>query len=669
MFPRLFSTILLSLIFSLTVFSNENWNNISSEELVMKKPQVEANADVEAIFWKTRINNKQNGEIETTQYVRLKIFTERGANKYNKLEFPLTNQTEDIEARIISPDGKITEISGRDFFVKEIAKNSEGFFRAKVAAIPNIQSGSILEYKYREITYDFFTFSNGFLRITFFPLSQEKYTLNLQKEIPIQNETFNVRLDGKLEQWEIIPENTQKVELIKDGKESNYYSINYNNIPSFNSDKREPFMPPDRYIKQRIIIRKKSKQAYSTEENLAILVARYSSWRKMIRENLNKADDIGKIAKNITKDAVTDEEKVRLIYEFCKREIKNVEIYYSTMTEKERKNIRTNKSLKEILKTKVANKIEILSIFGAMLSSLGFDVGLALGYDRKEYVDFAYKNIIPELIVIGAGIKIKDQWISLDPSNPFLPFGRLCWQFEGQDQIIVGEKDYWLVNVPQNIEKSLVKRSAKLKLSENGDLEGEVEIEHIGYKSFEEKSFELVTSKAELEQNILSGLKEKFRDAEIYEVKLENYGFYDQPYKYSYRIRILKYGKRTGKRIFLQPSYFESRANPLFYNSTRTYPIYFPYPWSEEDDITFYLPKDYQMEVSPNLNGVSDPDRISMLTMTIKTDEQQGLLKYKRNFYFGKIGGSLFINNYDSIKELFDSVGKADSRLLSLVKK
>ena len=69
-----------------------------------------------------------------------------------------------------------------------------------------------------------------------------------------------------------------------------------------------------------------------------------------------------------------------------------------------------------------------------------------------------------------------------------------------------------------------------------------------------------------------------------------------KPFVYKYHVRVPEYAQRTGKRLFFQPAYFHKGIEALFSAGTRRYPIYFHFPWSEEDKITIALPKGYALD-------------------------------------------------------------------------
>lgn len=682
---RIFHIFLFLLVFSLVTLADDklDWKPVSAEELSMKTPKVEADADVEAIFWDIDAENKPYSLAEYKQYIRLKIFSEKGVEKYSKLEFPANEFTEDIGVRVINPDGKITEISEKEFFIKEIFKTKYFSVKTKIVPIPNLQVGAILEYQYKQTTTSTFRSEPSTKIIhslpaldrvasysyTSYQTPASAYYFAVQNDIPVQQERITVKLDIELEQIQIVQKNFQKNIELKPDKIPNHYYIVLENVPPF---KEEPFIPPYKYLKQGIFILKKVKKTLSEDDYYNGYAYNFAWWKKRIREDFGKDEEIKKVAKEVTQNGVTPEEKLHLLYDFCQKQIKNHNYFYSKLSEEEKKKLRkgelVNNPLREIFEKKIGHSGEIRDVFGAMAYTLGFDVTLALGYSRKEYVGVNEKDDIPQMYVIGVGVKLNDQWICLEPANPFLPFGKLYWQYEGQSLLMVDEKTFYFVPILSAPEKNLFKRIADFVLSENGELEGNVRIELNGYESFEAKSQEVLNTKEEIERSISNEIWERIPDAKLANVKLENYGEYDKPYIYSYRIKIPNYASVTGKRMFLQPNFFKYKVAPIFTSETRIHPLYFPKPWSENDEITFTLPKDYKIE-NYNARGVTDTDKIGMLTMNLDFEEKQNSIKFKRQFYFGKSGKTLYSTNiYVVFKQLFDKFNLADSRVVSLVK-
>ena len=60
--------------FSQAIFAQDkDWREVTPEELAMKTPKVEPDADAEAIFWEVRIDDSSSEKLSRNNYVRVKI--------------------------------------------------------------------------------------------------------------------------------------------------------------------------------------------------------------------------------------------------------------------------------------------------------------------------------------------------------------------------------------------------------------------------------------------------------------------------------------------------------------------------------------------------------------------------------------------------------------------
>ncbi len=84
-------------------------------------------------------------------YERIKIFTDEG-KKYADVEIPYDRDVYSItsvRARTIRPDGSVVEWNGK-LLDKTIVKSHGYKVQAKTFTLPEVEPGSIIEYKYRQ---------------------------------------------------------------------------------------------------------------------------------------------------------------------------------------------------------------------------------------------------------------------------------------------------------------------------------------------------------------------------------------------------------------------------------------------------------------------------------------------------------------------------------------
>jgi hypothetical protein len=112
-------------LFPTTSFADD-WRPVDPADLALKAPLVEKDADAEAIFWEVRVDDSVLEELSLRNYVRIKVFTDRGKESQSKVDLPYagSNRIKDIAARVIKADGTIVELkkgqyqSVRSFFEK-----------------------------------------------------------------------------------------------------------------------------------------------------------------------------------------------------------------------------------------------------------------------------------------------------------------------------------------------------------------------------------------------------------------------------------------------------------------------------------------------------------------------------------------------------------------------
>jgi hypothetical protein len=128
--------------------------------------------------------------------------------------------------------------------------------------------------------------------------------------------------------------------------------------------------------------------------------------------------------------------------------------------------------------------------------------------------------------------------------------------------------------------------------------------------------------------------------------------------------------QKAYKCLLFQPVFFRIPIKKLFSSATRTYDIYFKYPWSELDAVQIELPKDLTAEVIDPKKAISGPRKIGRLSIEQDINKTGGMLSYKRNFYFDRGKKILFpASSYTALKQFLDSFHSADTNLVTLVQR
>lgn len=653
-FTLAFCSAVFCLIFSATTnaFAGEDWKPIDSAALAMKAAAVEKDADAEALFWEVRLLDEMDGSSPRTvlkHYVRIKIFTERGREAHSKIDIPFLGnwRIQDIAARVVKADGTIVELKKSDVLERTIQKASGVKVKAKSFAMPGVEPGAVIEYRWKEVRNDQLA---SYVRLYFqreVPVHLVKYYL---KPLSFPGFTYGMRAQTF---------NGSPTPFVKE--KDGFYSVTMSNVPAF---REEPRMPPEDSVRPWMLV------YYSEETNLEGDAFWNSFGKKVYEYNKSRMkvnDEIKQTSATVIGDAATPEAKLERLFEFCRAKIKNVNDDASGLTTEQREKFKENKSPSDTLKRGMGTGLDIDLLFAALAIAAGFDARVVNLADRS---DVFFDRAFPDPYFIQAydiAVKVGDGWRFYDPASTYVTHGMLRWQEEGQEALLSDPKQPTWVTTPMSPpERSKVKRTAQLTLSDDGTLEGDARVEYYGHMGVERKEWDDDDSPVQREETLRESIKSRMSTAELSNIKIENVTDPIKPFVYTYHIKVPGYAQRTGKRLFLEPAFFQHGIGPLFSSSARKYDVYFNYPWSEEDEVTITLPAGFALD-NPDAPAPFGSADVSDYKPTLSVIDGGKALRFRRKFFFGGKNSIIFpVSGYDRVKAFFDVLHKSDSHTLTL---
>jgi hypothetical protein len=625
----------------------DEWRAILPIELSAKIPLVEKDADAEALFWEVRVDDSAPEELVLKNYIRIKVFTERGKESQSKVDLTYLGSTKikDVAARVIKSDGAIVELKKEDIFDRTIVKASGVKYKAKSFALPGVEPGAIIEYRWQEV------YPNG---------SANRLRLLFQRDIPVQQVTYY------LKPFTGMRYNTfhmEEARFVKD--KDNFFKLSKTNMPAY---REEPRMPPEDEVRAWIFLYYSEDPKLDTDKYWKDFGKKYF---EIVKDEMKFNDDVKTAVAGIIGTATTPEEKLERIYDFCRTKIKNTNDDASTLTDEEKKKAKGNKSPAETLKRGMGTGGSIDMLFAALARAAGFDARPAVSGNRD---DFFFSPSVANGYLLGSSfvaVHVGEGWQFFSPSEMYTSFGMLGWPEEGQDALVTDSKEPLWVRIPMSPpEKTLEKRTGTLRLLEDGTLEGDVRIEYTGHLAFDKKEWNDDDSQAQREETLRSSVKARMSTADLSDIKIENVTDPQKPFVYAYHVRVPGYAQRTGKRLFLQPGFFERGRGSLFSANERKNEVYFHYSWSEQDHITIELPEGFELD-SPDTPASVTPEmtqKICAQKIKMAASKDGHTLIYDREFYFGSGDNLLLFGlpTYPTLKRLFDMIGQANDHTITL---
>ena len=623
----------------------------------MKAPIVDKDAGVEALFWRVHVRDELAGGRDLQRvfyhYVRLKIFDEKGKDAAATIDIPFSEKTSilNVAGRTIKADGTELELKKDSIYERDLVRAGKRRVRVKSFAMPGVEPGAIVEYRWREIK-----FEPGSLYIR----------AQFQREFPVQKVTYffaPLSREYTTYQMAIRPFHCTLPPFQPDRDGFQYFTLE--NMPAFHE---EPMMPGEPNVRQWALVFYSDQEKREPEKYWSnVGKEQYNRYLKPAMKANNEVKDVAATA---TAGAKTDEEKVLALIQYIRKNLRD--LFGSQVTDAERAQILKEmpkeryRTAAEVLKSGIGDSSELNTFFAAMANSVGLEVRPALIADREDIIFIPAMTDQYFLRNVDMAVNIGSNWKIYDVSARDLPANMLSWQEEGMQALLSDPKKPTFVAAPiAPPEASARVRKAKLTLTENGSIEGDIDLEYSGHSARERRSELEGDSDARRLEHFKDQLSKMYPDSEIADVRIENASDPQKPLTMHYHLKLEGYAQRTGKRILLPPFFFQRGAAPVFSASERKFPIYFPYAWQEHDSVTFELPAGFALDNADN-PGSLDFGRPGAYKIQMMTRGAHELIA-DREFTFGRDGNILFGSDvYPQLKKIFDEVHRRDDHTISL---
>ncbi len=624
------------------------WYPLSRAELAEAAPRVQKDADAEALFWDVHVEDRDFLHLMTSaevwHYLRIKIFTERGKEEQSTVSLPYGGSVEiaDVEGRTVKPDGSVVELQRQDVFDRVILSGRGLRIRAKSFVMPAVEPGDIIEYRWREVRHRQLSVGARY---------------DFQRDIPTRIVTYHfrpLRIDGKPATLRTKMFNASIGPPVADF--DGFQCVSMPNVPAF---REEAATPPEGELKPWMLV------FYDKIQRTG--AAFWEEYGRDVHEEvaplLKTTTALKREAARIVGDATRDEDKLRRLYDFCHTEIRNISADPSGLTEAEQRRLANDEEPPVTLRKRMGTAESVNLLFAALARAADFDVCIALVGDRsEEFFDPARENRY-FLRSRDVAVRYDNTWTLHDPGSPYLPFGRLIWEEEGQKALVTDSEVPFFVDVPATpADSSRLTRTAALRLSEDGTLEGEARFEYTGHLAIREKRARDGESPAEAEDAVRAIVERWVGPATVSAIRVENAAHPAAPISYHCRLRVPGYAQTAGRRVLVAPAVFQHAAAPAFPEAERKHPISLDYARSEFDSVHIALPEGTTWEQLP------DPVSIELTgegayTFAVQADSAGGLV-CRRALSLGRL--HVPASAYRTVKGEHDRIHEEDTRVFAL---
>jgi hypothetical protein len=616
----------------------DSWTKPTHEELQMTAEPAAPGAAAIYLLRDERADDKIH--IHTT-YVRLKVLSEKGKEyadqeiTYEGAQFKVFG----VEGRTIHSDGTVIPFTGKPY-QKLLDKSGTEKYKATVFTLPDVQVGSILEYRYT-LGYE----SNIVLSPRWYlqgPLYTRKAHFFFQPSDRMIEDGHGGVMQGRVAYTAVLPKGASVVY----SPVAKNYSLDVENIPAF---PEEEYMPPMHNYSFRTLfyytIARTTDEYWGNE-------GKY--WSKRVDRFIDQSK-LSSIANQMVSASDTPAQKLQKIYDA-------VMTLENTTFTREHSDVEDKalgikiKTAADIWGQKRGTRDEITRLFVGLTRAAGFKayVGYVTNRDRNLFVpDYLNMAQLDDEIAIVL-VDGKDQYF--DPGERYAVFGNLHWKHSAAQGIRQTDKGAAVFLTPTPAYKSTSEfRNAYLEIQPDGKVTGTIRLSLTGSRALYWREFALNNDEDALKQRFTDSVQRQM-PAGI-EVKADHFlGLNSWTTNLQGVFKVTgSMGTATAKRIFLPATLFESTSQPLFALDKRTQPIDLDYPYAVQDDVTIKLPPAFDIESLPKDADVTYPQNAFYRA---KFTREPGMVKSVRVMVLGNF--LYTAEEYPPLKDFYQKINAKD---------
>lgn len=584
-----------------TVYAADTFMKPTPEELAMKElpgyPGVAA-----VVLYREQVTMDDLHVVQ--HYDRIKVLTEDG-KKYANVELSFVSLSDygdnsytddkkigEIVGRTIHADGTVIPFTGKPYLkTMESTKNVK--YQAKVFTLPDVEVGSIVEYRYTT-RYDDHAFESpewyiqGDLYVKsahyeWYPTTQE---LVDSKERPINAVSW----------YPLLPAGAKidRVEKMNPGPlggKTHTYSLDVKDVPPVIEEELEP---PVKSYTYRVLF---SFTAYRSGEDY--WKSEGKDWSKRVDSFADVNSSLRSETEKITAGASTPEEKLRKIYAAVMG-LENTRYTRKRDAREDKAQGERVKTVVDVLKLGRGSPYQLTELYIAMARAAGLKAYAMFVPDRSIELFTPSWMSFQQFDDLVAMVNVDGKDVFFDPGCRYIPYGHLAWQHTFVQGMRQAEGGTVFAQTPGDSYKdNRTTRVANLSMDEQGTVTGKIDMTYMGARALNWRHTALGGDEESLNHSLEKSMEDKLpKSLQVKVGTIENLKDYEKPLKVSYTVTGTV-GTATGKRLLVPADLFLAGASATFPHEKREQAVYFEYPELVQDALRINFKNGYSVEATP----------------------------------------------------------------------
>lgn len=628
---------------------NRKYGKISKAELEMTQSSIDTEAAAEVLYETVIINIEyfpiQNGFRATKEIEgRIKVYDkDKLDDEFKNLSVELYTPGSDRD-KLVTFKGNTVNLEGGKIVTHKV--KSTDIFNEKAGkyleiekmAFPNIQNGSVLEYKYTIVT----------------PLLRDMRRWFFQKSIPVKYSSY------KFLRPEFIVYSQDERGGVKGKVISNRLQapdLNYTNIITEHIYENVPALKDEPYVFNLDNMKSSIRFEMMSFEYPGIITENYAtSWEQIGKDFMQNSKFGSALSGNgflddtvnsLISNANTPLDKAKAIFDFVK----------NNYTWDRYNSFFVDKGIRQTFKDKTGNSADINLMLVSMLRKAELDASpVVLSTVGNMMINYSFPSVSSLNYVIAA-VVINDKLYLMDGTEKLSDINMLPLRALNHRGFLVNEKGTREIQLT-NYSLSTSKTSINAELFPDGSISGNFSEVRDMYFAMNDHSSRNKDPKA---------FEKKYLNK--YNFDTDGFRIDENPDKgiirYSFKFSDLQMGEVIGDKIIINPMLFAQLTKKSFVHADRNYPLEFGSLISDSQVIKIKIPEGYKLETIPeNKQFVLQGDAAGYV---YKVEEQNGYISAATLFQLGY--SSLPPSYYEAMKDLENGQISAEAQQVVLVKK
>ncbi len=636
----------------LSAFAFPDWQQPTPDELKMASYPAAPDAPAVYLFREETVNDNIHNH---TLYARIKILSEKGKEMFGDIEIPYDardSRIRNVAGRTVHSDGSIVPFTGQPYD-KLLMKAGNDRVMAKVFSMPDVQVGSILEYRWT-LGYD-----DNSVRPPQWIIQQPVPVLKAHYHfVSSAAQGGNLRFVYTTEFGHQVTANQLLYTYIlppgdKVSQQANGgYDLTAENIPAL---PQEDYLPPFGSLTYRVIF---YYSPFRTPSEYWKTDGGY--WSADFDHFAKTSDKIRGAVNGIVASGDTDQQKVQKIYAAVMK-VENTSFTREHSAEENKAQGVKIKTAEDIWAQQRGSADEITRLFVAMVRAAGlkaYGAAVANTDDTvfvSSYLDWG--QLDDELAIVSI-----DGEMYFDPGQRYCEFGKLHWKHTWAGGIRqTGDGTQIFTTPGLSYKDNSADRIAQLTLDPDGHVHGVVRETMTGAEALKWRHAALRGDE--------DGAKKRFEEEMQrsmppgVQVKADHFvGLTDYTAPLMAIVNVSgTMGTETGKHIFFPAVFFEAGNAPLFPQTRRENPVDMRYPYMVHDQFELALPPNVSIESLPkeaDVPFVPNADYIAKFASRSNTFSYGRLLRVA-NFAYKT-------SEYSALRDFYQKVSADDQSQVAL---